>query len=215
MTIALLLTFAAAVVVAWILASKRPEHRSVALLLSFGLIADAGLCVFDAAVLAPLRASLGTATPWTGWARAAGFLADAVTLVWPAAILAAVLVVFAGRKPWPALAGWACVLVVLAVAHPIAGDGSQARALALANTLAIMASAGIVLAWYRKTTEPAGSARLALALIVSAEAVSLLGAWRVGPFERWPVAQALYLALFGALVLAQGRFLWSSPQPSS
>ena len=207
---------AGAVVLAWILASRRPEHRPVALLLSIGLVVDAGRHVFDGAVLAPLRDSLGVATPWTGWARVAGFLADAVTLVWPAAILAAVLVVFAGRKPWPALAGWACVVAVLAVAHPIAGDGSQARALALAgHAHAIMASAGIVLAWYRRTTEPAGSARLALALIVSAEAISLLGAWRVGPFERWPIAQILYLALFGVLVLAQARFLRSPPQPSS
>jgi hypothetical protein len=206
---------AGAVVLAWMLTARRPEHRPVAVLLTVGAVADGGLQVFDRAVLAPLRASRGVATPWTGWARAAGSLADALTLVWPAAIVATVLVVFAGRRPLAAFVGWACAVAVLIGAHPMAGDGTQARALAVANVLAVAISVALVVAWYRKTARPATSAQFALALIVSAELVSLLGAWRVGPFERWPVAQVLYLALFGVLVLAQGRFLWSSPQPSS
>jgi hypothetical protein len=214
-TIAIYLALAAAVALAWILASRRPEHRPVALLLSVALVSEAAERAWDASVIAPLRDSLGVAVPWTGWARAAGLLADAITLVWPAAVVAAVLVVFAGRRPWAALAGWACVLVVFAVVHPFAGNGSQARALAVVDVLATLVSLGIVLAWYRRTTRPASSAQFALTLIVAAEGISLLGAWRVGLFERWPVSQVLYLALFGILVLAQGRFLWSSPQLSS
>jgi len=215
MMVAFFALMASAIVLAWMLASRRAEHRPVALLLSVGLAADVGRHVFDGAVLAPLRSSLGVTIPWTGWARVAAFVAHAMTLAWPAALVAAVLVVFAGRRPWAALAGWAGVLAVIAVVHPMAGDGSQQRALAAANALGVLIALGIVLAWYRKTTRPAGAARLSLALIVAAEAVSLLGAWRVGPFERWPVAEALYLGLFGVLVLAQGRFLWNSPQPSS
>jgi hypothetical protein len=134
--------------------------------------------------------------------------------VWPFAIVAAALVVFAGRKPWPALAGWALVLAVLAFVHPIAG--SQATALAIVQALSIVGSAAIGYAWYRRTTTHATSAQFAMALIVTMELVSLLGAWRVGLFEQWPVSQVLYLGLFGALVLAQGRwFLWNSPQPCS
>jgi hypothetical protein len=213
MMVALLVTFAASVVLAWGLTWKRPEHRPVALLLSVGLAADVGRHVYDLAVLGPLRDSLGVEVPWTGWARVAALVAHALTLVWPAAIVAAVLVVFAGRKPWVAIIGWVAVLAVLAVAHPLAE--SQARALSAVQILAVVISAGIVIAWYLRSTKPSGSARLALALIVSAETISLFGAWRVGLFDRWPVSQLLYLALFGVLVVAQGRFLWNSPQPSS
>jgi len=70
--------------------------------------------------------------------------------MWPAAIVAAALVVFAGRKPWAALLGWSIVLVMLAVLHPIAGDGSQARVLAVVQSLSIVAAAGVGYAWYRE-----------------------------------------------------------------
>jgi len=199
-----------AVVLAWVLASRRPEHRPVALLLSVGLAVDVGRHVYDEAVVAPLRDSLGVDVPWTGWARAVGFGADAITLMWPTAIVAAALVVFAGRRPWGAVVGWGGVLVVLAVAHPIAG--SQAVALALVQALSIVGSAALGYAWYRRTTTPATSAQLALAMIVTAELVSLLGAWRIGPFAAWPISQTLYLSMFVILVLVQGRFLWTPPQ---
>jgi len=214
MTIALLLAFATAIVLAWMLTSKRPEHRPVALLLCVGLAADVGQHVYDLAVLGPLRDSLGVAVPWTGWARVAAFLAHAMTMVWPAAIVGAALVVYAGRKPWGAFLGWAIVLAVFAVAHPIGEN--QAMALAIVQSLSIVAAAGIGYAWYRRTTTPATSAQLALAMIVTAELVSLLGAWRIGPFAAWPISQTLYLSMFGILILIQGRFLWTPQrQPST
>jgi hypothetical protein len=203
-----------AVLLAWILATKRPEHRPVAVLLSIGLGVDVGRHVYDVAVLAPLRASLGVDVPWTGWARVAAFGAHAMTLAWPAAIVATALVVFAGKKPWAAVIAWAIVLAVLAVVHPIASD--QAKALALVQALSIVGSAGIGYAWYRRTTTPATSAQFALAMIVTAELVSLFGAWRLGPFAAWPISQTLYLSMFGILVVIQGRFLWTPQrQPST
>lgn len=215
MMVASILALASAIALAWILASKRPEHRPAAMLLSIGLFANVAQVFWEVYVIAPLRDELGVNVPWTGWARLAGLASDAITLSWPAAIVGAILVAFAGRKPWAAFYAWAGVLAVLAVVHPIAGDGSQARALFTVDSGATVVAIGTIVGWYRRTSGPANSAQMALALIVSAELVSLLGAWHVGPFAEWPHSHMLNLAMFGVLILAQGRFLWNSPQPSS
>jgi hypothetical protein len=215
MMIAFFATLAVAAALAWIVTSRRPEHRPLALLLSVGLASELAQLAWNAEVLTPLRASLGVQMPWTGWARAAGLVADALYFVWPAALVAAALVVFAGRKPWAAVAGWACAVAALAVLHPIAADGSLGRVLTAVQVFSVAVSALLGVAWYRRTTKPGSSAHYALGMIVTTELVSLLGAWRIGPFEHWPVSQVLYLSLFGMLIVSQGRYLWSSPQPST
>jgi len=214
MMLSLFALYIGAVVLAWLLTSKRPEHRPVALLLSLGLAVEIVQLALEVGVLAPLRTSLGVATPWTGWAEVAGLAAKAVWMTWPAALAGTVLVAF-GRKPWLAFVAWACALAAFAVIHPIAGDGSEARALVAVEVLFVAISAGVLVAWYRKPSQPMNSAQFALTMIVATELVSLLGAWRVGLFAQWPVSQVLYLVLFGVLILTQGRFLWNSPQPSA
>jgi hypothetical protein len=209
---ALWLALVVVTAMAWALASKRREHRPIAVLLSLGLAAEVAQRALSVAVLAPLRAALGVDVPWSGWARAAGLLYDAVALTWPAALVGAALVVFAGRRPWAALLGWSFAVAAFAGAHPIAGDGSQARAYTAVQTLAVAIAAGLGLGWIRGRATPATTAQYALAMMVIAELVSLLGAWRVGLFEGWPIAQALYLVMFGVVALVQGRFLWTSPQ---
>ena len=140
-------------------------------------------------------------------------LANGLALLWPAALVGAALVVFAGRRPWAAIAGWACALAVLTVVHPAGAD--QARAFALVQLLAVASAAAVGVTWYRRREgRPMSSAHFALAMILSTELVSLLGAWRVGPFEHWPISQVLYLVLFAMLIVSQWRYLWSSPQPS-
>lgn len=198
---------------AWALASKRREHRPVAVLFSIGLVGELVLRAYDATILASLREALGIDVPWTGWARAAALLSHAIVLTWPAALVAACLVVFARRRPWLAVIGWAVAVAAFAVAHPIAGDGSLARAFTAAQVLSVSVSAALCLMWLRRRTTPATSAQYALMMVVIAESLSLLGAWRVGLFEAWPISQMAYLFMFGIVALVQGRFLWT-PQVS-
>lgn len=205
---------AGAAVLAWVLTLRRPEHRPVAMLLTAGLVLDVGLGVLGQTVVAPIRASLGVAVPWTGWAEAVAVLYNAVALAWPFALLAASLAVFTRRSPWFAFAGWGLAVALFAVLHPIAGDGSQARFLTFGELFPALVSAVLVVFAYRSARRPASSAEFALAVIVAAEVVSLLGAWRVGLFQGWPVTQGLYMVVYATLVIAQGRFLWT-PQPSS
>ena len=125
--------------------------------------------------------------------------------------------VFAGRRPRAAVIGWVIAVALFALIHPIAGDGSEARAFTTAHVLSGVGCAALGMTWYRRTLRPATSAHFALAMIVTAEVISLLGAWRIGPYEGWLISQVLYLLMLVVVIVVQGRFLWSSPQsqPSS
>jgi hypothetical protein len=211
---ALAIALAIVAAMAWVLASRRREHRPVAVLLSFGLAGDLLVRALVVAIIAPLRDALGVDVPWTGWAWGAALLIHAIELMWPAALVATSLVVFARRKPWAAIIGWACAVATFAVVHPIAGDGSLARAFTAVQVLSVSTSVALCLMWLRRRTTPATSAQYALMMIVIAELVSLLGAWRVGLFDGWLISQGLYLLMLGIIALVQGRFLWNSPQSS-
>ena len=198
----------AVIVLAWMLARKRPEHRAVAVLLSVGFAADIVHPALDA-MAAPPQAN--PVNQWLSWI--AGVLGTGLALLWPAALVGAALVVFAGRKPWAAIAGWACALALLVLLHP--ARGVHERAFSLVQALAVACAAGIGVSWYRRKGDGSmTSAHFALAMILSTELVGLLGAWRLGPFEHWPISQVLYLLLFAMLLVSQWRYLWRSPQPS-
>jgi len=214
MTIALFVALALAVLLAWVLAAKRPEHRPIALLLSVVLAAEVAQGVLEFGVLAPLRARFGVLVPWTGWARVAVHLAEAVWLVWPASIVATSLVVFAGRKPWPAFLGWAVFVAGIVLGYPSARDGSLPRVLGGSLVLSVAISVGLLIEWFRRAATPATSAHFSLAMILAIELNSLGAAWRVGPLEHWDLSQVVYSVLLGALILLQGRFLWTM-QPTS
>jgi hypothetical protein len=209
MTIALLGMLAIASVLAWVLAARRPEHRPAAIVLTVGMAVDVIGHLYDGVVLAPIRAELGMQAPWTGWARAAGALAHAIALLWPATLVGCALVAFPGKRPWPAFAGWAAFVVVLAMTHPMASDGSLQRFLTAAQSVGALTAAVIVARWFFRATRAANSAQLILACVTLAEVVSLLGTWRYGPFERWMVSRAAYLMMLTSVVIAQGRYLWS------
>jgi hypothetical protein len=90
-------------------------------------------------------------------------------------------------------------------------------AFAAVHVVAALVCAALGLAWYRATAKPPTSAHYALAMIVTAEVISLLGAWRIGPYDAWLISQVLYLLMLVVVVVVQGRYLWNSPQsqPSS
>jgi hypothetical protein len=200
---AILIALVLSVVLAWVVASARPEHRPISILLSIGLADELAERSVAIAVLDPLRFD-------AQWASAARLLTDAVTLVWPAAILATALVVYVGRKPWAAIAGWAMVVGILGAMHHVVADHAHEHALALAHASAVAGAAAMGVAWYRRTKTRATTSQHALAFVIAAEVVSLFGAWRIGVVDGWLVSQVLYLIMFGALIALQGRLVWDS-----
>jgi hypothetical protein len=213
MTIAMFVALAAAGLLAWVLAERCPEHRPIALLLSALLASDAAQWGLEVGVIAPCRATLGVLVPWTGWARVAVHLAEAMWLVWPAGVVAASGVVFAGLKAWPALRpalfGWAAFVVGIAVGYPSARSGNLARVLGAAVALSIIISLKHFAGWYRRGTPPVTSAHFSLAMILAINVTSLFATWRVGFLQHLDVAQTFYLVLLCAIILLQGRSLWT------
>jgi hypothetical protein len=192
------LVFALAMVLAWAVAARRTEHRPIAALLSAGLAASAACTAWNAIMVEPLRAALGTATPWSGWPYVAGTILHALVFVWPAALVGAALVVFARRSPWPAILAWAMVVFAFGLVHPAARG--QVFAHQLAELAATLTAAGLWTAWARRRVQPT-SAHYAMSAVIVVELMSRVAEWRGGTLAD---SQVLYLVMLAVLVLMQG-----------
>lgn len=201
---------AVAMVLAWALTQRRAEHRPIAVLLTVGLVADILRRVLRSLYLGAAIERLGNSTPWTGWPYAAAVASHALFLSWPAALAGAAMVVFLGRRPWPIVLGYAAGVVAILVVHPIAGNGSLARALTAGTLVGLAAAIGCAATWYLRSKEPTSSAQATLALMVAGELASLAGAWRIGLFTSWHLSQVVYILTFAVLSVIQGGFLWQS-----
>jgi hypothetical protein len=89
-----------ATILAWSLAGRRGGHRSVAYLLTCGLVLDVARRALRTLVLAPGYATLSGA-PSTAWLRVAFHAEEAMFIAGPAAMAAASLAVFLRKSPWP------------------------------------------------------------------------------------------------------------------
>jgi hypothetical protein len=208
---ALYVVSAIATALAWVLARRKPEHRPIAYLLSGGLASDLAQHALHPFLLHWI-ATLGDAT-WTGWPRVAAHAYQALFMVWPAALAATALVVFLGRKPWVVIVFYAVVVAEVVEWHPKARDGSLPRVYAMVQTAALLVAVGSAAMWYlssRGTRERATTAQAAVMFILSVEVPSLAGAWRIGIFTNWHLAQIAALAMFVLLITLQGVFLWKS-----
>jgi hypothetical protein len=181
---------------AWVLASRRPEYRPIAMLFTLGLTAQA--------VELALAVALGPGTRGTA-ALVARVAFDAATMAWPCALVGATLVVFAGGSPKPALFGWFAAVAVFAVAHPSPAGGGQARALATVEAVSAGIAAVIVAWWFRARKTPPNTAQRALQIIVATEVLAF-----AGTMKGWPISSALYLAMLVLVIAAQGRWLWQT-----
>jgi hypothetical protein len=205
MLLLVVISCAAASGLGWMIASKYPERRSPAILLTVLLGLMVAEIALDATVLGPLRARLGVHVPWTGWAWVAALVYNALELAWPATVVGSALVVFSGNKPWAAIAAWAAAVASYAVLHPIAGDGGQARFLATADLLGAITAAGMGIAWYRQRTasDSATSTHHVLATIILMELLALPEIPRVGALQSWPTPPVVYMVVLAVVALMQ------------
>lgn len=102
----------------WLTRSLWPFYRPVALVLSWGLVADIARACMQAAVLQPARAALGPDLPYPWLARLAFHFEQALMVSWPLALLAGAVVIFLRRSPRPIAGSWGALSVVLALAYP-------------------------------------------------------------------------------------------------
>jgi hypothetical protein len=201
MLILFVVSCATAAVLAWMIATRHPEHRATAALLSALLGLQMAVIALDAALLGPLRARLGVHAPWTGWAWAASLLTNALELAWPAAILGTALVVFARQKPWPAVVAWGVAVVAYAARHPLAGDGSQQCFRATADMLGALSAAVLGIFWYRRRAAAAMPRHHVLGVIIVMELLALPETPRVGVLQNWPAPPIVYVVVLAVIAL--------------
>jgi hypothetical protein len=193
---------------AWAVARKRPQHRSVAALLTFGLAADVVRQVLQWVVLVPAYAALAGA-PATGWVRVAGHVEQALFLAYPAALAGTMLWIYIARRPWPVAIGYVITALALVASYP-ALRGEPLGKIYLGFQLACVAvMVGAFVHWVLFRKNPPTPSHFVVALMSVVEIANVtVGPWRVGLFDRWNLAQLGYCMLYAALILVQWGWSW-------
>lgn len=206
-----------AALVAW----KRPEHRPVALFLGLCAVAnDLARLALQRWAIVPARDAMRAAgldpvsTPFTGWARVACDVEGALFLLWPAGLAALSVWLFAKRRPWAVLAAYLLAVAVLVIGHPIFRYGGLRKAYLFAELAALMVSVGAFLRWFR-TEAPRLPHVVASCILTIDLGLLLLGPWKHGLFDAWSLAQVMYSALYGVIVILQLGALWITPSLST
>jgi hypothetical protein len=205
----------AAVGLGWALASKRAEHRPIAVLLTVGLACDLARRTLEERLLSPALARLAGA-PFSGWIRVPWHVDEALFLLWPAALAVAVPGVFGVRRARPVAVGYAATLAALAIGYP-AIRGMRLAHVYLAVELAATAVAVQAIArWVPLQQEPFVQ-HAAAGAIVGLDALAYAVPWFAGgPFgEPWTLARVAYAVLYAALIVVQGGALWRPASRSS
>jgi hypothetical protein len=197
---------------AWVIASRRLEHRPVAWFLTVSLIADIIRWPLSAHVLRTGHQRFDPA-PFSGWYRVACHLDDALFLVWPAGITALAMVVFLGRRPWVVLAAWALTVAAIAIMYPVTRGYVLSLCYLAAEIAALTATIGFYAVWWRRR-EPPTLQNVCTLLIFCAEIATLIGPYSGNIFTTWDLAQASFATLYVTLFVIQGGALWASFSPS-
>jgi hypothetical protein len=198
--------YAAVVALAWAVAKRLPDHRSVAWLLTLGLAADVAREVIQVNVLQPTRVAMG-AGPFHGFARGAFNVDEALFLAWPVGIAACATWVFLRHRTWAFLAAYILAVALVVQAYPTLRGAELARVYLGAELAAIVVGLGSFITWAWKRETP-NLTHVVMLFVVAVEAVTLLPFGK-GPFVYWSLAQASYMTLYVALMVVYGGVLWS------
>lgn len=203
-----------AIGLAWPLTQRRREHRPVLVLLAVAFVSDMGVRAIRELYLVEANRRLGMDAPWPWPERAVGHLSDAFTLAWPAALVGAALAAFLRRRVWPAIAAYAATVAGFVIVHPIAGDGSLARALTGAQVVSVGLLLGCALTWYARSRERATSAQACMFVFAFGELGSLFGSWRGDVLTDFRLSKLAYVVMFIVVIAIQGSYLWLKPSTS-
>lgn len=211
--VAMWIAHTATAVPAVLLARRRVEYRPVALFIVWTLVADLLRAVFMVWGWAPARAALGPVPPLAGWPRVAHHLDQVFLLTWPAGLAALAVVVFLPHARRWALRAVALVYVASVAALAITYPANRPL---LARVYLMMYLAGIVAvvipaaAWSRRRVFPRPE-QATTALLGVLDVALFAGPFAPPapqPFERWNLAQFIYLLTWSALALLHGGYLW-------
>jgi hypothetical protein len=205
---------ALAAVLAVMFARRRTEHRPVAMVIVATLTADLVRVPIGLWGWMHARATLPPDMPLSGWPRVAHHLDQVLFLTWPAGLAALSALVFflPHLRRW-ALRSVAAVYVAMIAALVLTYPANR-PALGFAYAAASLAGAAAVIvgavAWGRRRTrpQPEHAITLALGTLELALFADPFAPPAPAPFERWSVAQLVYLCTWAAVCALHGGFLW-------
>ena len=195
------------------LARRRAEHRPVAMVIVATLAADLVRVPLGLWGWMRARAALPPDAPLSGWPRVAHHLDQVLFLMWPAGLAVLSVLVFLPHLRRGALRAVAAVYVAT-VAALILTYPANRPALGFAYAAASFAGASAViggaLVWGRRgiRLRPEHAVTLALGMLELALFADPFAPPAPAPFERWSVAQLVYLCTWAVVCALHGGFLW-------
>ena len=212
---------ALAAVLAVLLARRRPEHRPVAAVILVTLAADLARPPLGLWGWMPARAALAPDVALSGSPRVAHHLDQVLFLTWPAGLAALSALVFLPHLRRRALrlvaAVYVATVAALVLSYPANRPalGFAYAAASLAGAVAVIAGAVV---WGRRRAYPGPehTITLALGMLELALFADPFAPPAPAPFERWSVAQLVYLCTWAGVCVLHVAFLggWLQQGPS-
>lgn len=208
---------ALATILAWIVARRRSDHRSIAILLTFGIASDLVQRAILHLVLPP---PLLDNPPLTEWTRVAGHAESALFIAWPFGIAAQALWVFSRRRPRIVALAYIITVVALIMGYPATRGRALQRIYLGAELSCLFVALAALFPWLARLSRLQDRVTLTSSctglLVTGHFAAVVSGPYRVGLFGAWSIAQASYLAIYSAINLMHGVWLWEQRrQPSA
>jgi hypothetical protein len=194
-------TRAVAFVLALRHARRDREHLPIALFLGWVAFADLARHAINRGPLA------GIAGPLSGWPRVFGHLESALFVSWHFGLAALARSVFGRRVIWPVAALYGATMAVLILTYPTFRAANLARAYTAIEYACIAASLAALISWGWRRQAPTLTHACGAVLIL-VELANIAGPYRLGLFESWDLALAVYVILYLGLILIQGAPPW-------
>jgi uncharacterized membrane protein YozB (DUF420 family) len=192
------------IVLAFVLARRRPRHRPFAVWAAFILASDL-LCNW--LNNGPLRAP----TPYTGTLRVLFHVQQVLWLSEPIGLPIVAWPVFLERRPWPPLLAGGAAVAALAIGYPAPFRGAVlGYALATIQALSVLACVAVMAAWTRRRSVPRPE-HAAVLLATLLTCVLFSGPYAPplpSPFEDWSMAELAYLSIWSGLALLHAASIW-------
>jgi hypothetical protein len=177
-------------------ARRDREHVPIALFLGWVAFADLARHAIHRGPLA------GLTGPHSGWPRAFGHVESALFVSWHFGLAALARRVFGRLSIWPVAVLYIATMAVLILSYPAFRAANLAHAYTAIEYACLATSLAALISWGWRREAPTLTHACGAVLIV-VELANIVGPYRLGLFESWDSALAVYIVLYLGLILIQ------------
>lgn len=186
-----------AIVGAVVLARRHAAYRLTATFLVWVGVANVVRPLLQVFILAPARTARGL--PYVGAARAWYRLDQALFVSWPIGIAALAVHTFWRQRLWPTATAYVAVVAGLVLGYPTVRRELLASVYLGVTLAALAVSIGAGASWWPRRARSSPPEIVAF-LLTLFEIAALVGPYGAGIIDKsWPIAQGIYIVLFGAI----------------